>query len=270
MTYEGGTIFPTNGVPQGSLISPLLFNIALNNFIKDGQILGFADDMVAIVRTQNEFDNLLQRLHTLSVATNLNWNKDKTKVMAINWSKFNSRGVELVESYKYLGYQLSTTLKNKPAIDETVTKSCKLIGIFASKIINLPFVVRRILTCAYIRSIFEYILPPMILCQCINLKQAVQIERVAIKKYLSLPKNSSNESILLLTGFDLIEYLYLRVISIHKKISCNSNKWVISRNSTAMSKAVSKIQEERRTLTESPTYQQFKSFTEKRIQIGKK
>ena len=63
--------FPTQGTPQGGVVSPLLANIALNGIERIGEFKGkdkirgicvrYADDMVYVLRPQDNAQEILRR-----------------------------------------------------------------------------------------------------------------------------------------------------------------------------------------------------------------
>lgn len=85
--------FPEQGTPQGGVVSPLLANIALNGIesihrYKDtwGKIIEpairYADDMVFILRPQDDADEILERISQLLAERGLRVSEKKTKLTA--------------------------------------------------------------------------------------------------------------------------------------------------------------------------------------------
>lgn len=84
---------PTKGSQQGSVLSPLIFNLYLDNlieqnpFLKDlatqGKLLAYADDMLLILDSKDETEKAIQNLHQLS-DFGLQLNTWKTQIMTYN------------------------------------------------------------------------------------------------------------------------------------------------------------------------------------------
>jgi RNA-directed DNA polymerase len=84
--------FPEQGTPQGGVVSPLLANIALNGIeaihkYKDGGTIvepsiRYADDMVIMLRPEDEAEVILARISELLASRGMNVSERKTKVTA--------------------------------------------------------------------------------------------------------------------------------------------------------------------------------------------
>jgi RNA-directed DNA polymerase len=85
--------FPEQGTPQGGVVSPLLANIALNGIesihtYKDnwGRIrepaIRYADDMVMILRPQDDAQAILEKVRQFLAARGMNVSERKTKITA--------------------------------------------------------------------------------------------------------------------------------------------------------------------------------------------
>jgi RNA-directed DNA polymerase len=85
--------FPDQGTPQGGVVSPLLANIALNGIEsihqykgKNGRVrepsIRYADDMVIILRPQDDAKAILERISKFLAARGMNVSKKKTKLTA--------------------------------------------------------------------------------------------------------------------------------------------------------------------------------------------
>lgn len=101
------------GLPQGSALSPLLFNIYSENITNMKNVYGYADDLIFIHKTNNHNDRTamktnLKKLIRLIKQTGLEINTSKTKVLTIGNShktnlKIDGKKIENVDNFKYLG-----------------------------------------------------------------------------------------------------------------------------------------------------------------------
>ena len=112
--------FPDQGTPQGGVISPLLANIALNgieSILKykstDGKIIEpsirYADDMVIILRPQDDDKAILKRISEFLAAKGMNVSEKKTRVTATT------------DGFDFLGWQFKIQKNGKfrstPSVD---------------------------------------------------------------------------------------------------------------------------------------------------------
>ena len=129
LSFNVSETFTVNqGVKQGCILSPLLFNI----FISDLQdkldlennepveiapnilcsCMIWADDLLMLSRSEEGLQTMLDNLHTFSESNGLSANIDKTKVMIFNKSgrhihrsfHWGALKVETTREYKYLGF----------------------------------------------------------------------------------------------------------------------------------------------------------------------
>ena len=145
------------GVKQGCLLSPLLFSLLITEVAKKVAEKGragyqfipgapqifsllFADDIVLISTTPIGLQNQLNSLRAASEEIGLTVNLDKTKVMTYRKGGFLGRRekwyygenrLEVVNSYKYLGFTMTTKLSTDIALAEYAGRAKnRIISIF--------------------------------------------------------------------------------------------------------------------------------------------
>ena len=147
-----------SGVPQGSVLGPLLFLIYINDLeinIKS-QIRFFADDtmLYSIVKNPNisasELNQDLEIIHQWAYQWKMEFNPDPTKQateLLFSYKKkppnhpplfFNGNIVTKVDEHKHLGLILDKKLTFKSHIIEKISKAKKLVGIIKNLSKFLP------------------------------------------------------------------------------------------------------------------------------------
>ena len=138
------------GIPQGSILGPLLFLIYVNDLPSAMQTVPrfFADD-TALLTTENNIDNLqhltnskLSRVSNWMLANNLEVNKAKTVALLVFPQtrksttfltlNFDNQIVQPSESAKYLGIFVDEQLSFKPHIIFLEKKIARSVGVLAS------------------------------------------------------------------------------------------------------------------------------------------
>ncbi len=137
------------GVPQGSVLGPLLFLLYINDFSTccEVEFRFFADDTAIIIshyslELLHELANkILQNIHEWLIRNKLTINLDKTYYMFFHVNKsragcllpplsLNHTLVNFTTCTKYLGFMIDEKLSWKTHIDQMYTKLRKWVGIF--------------------------------------------------------------------------------------------------------------------------------------------
>ncbi len=74
--------FPDQGTPQGGVVSPLLANIALNGIEDIHKSVRYADDMVIILKPEDDADAILERISEFLAQRGMKVSERKTKLTA--------------------------------------------------------------------------------------------------------------------------------------------------------------------------------------------
>ncbi len=73
--------FPEQGTPQGGVVSPLLANIALNGVEELHHVIRYADDMVAILKPEDDAEEILGRIEAFLTSRGCSINEMMTLVV---------------------------------------------------------------------------------------------------------------------------------------------------------------------------------------------
>ena len=147
-----------SGVPQGSVLGPLLFLIYIND-LPDGKTLIcqiFADDtslfskVQDINRSANELNCNLEKVSNWAYQRKMQFNPDpnkqanevifsrKSNSFPYPHVKFNENNITKCSYQKHLGIVLDLKLNCNTHIDQKIKKCNKLIGLMKRLSVNLP------------------------------------------------------------------------------------------------------------------------------------
>ena len=168
------------GLKQGCLLSPLLFNLYINDLANllnslslgvdiDGEnvcALLYADDLVLIASSEGDLQNLLHVLHTWTIENKMTVNLSKSKVVhfrpkCINKSRYvfkcGDDVMEIAENYVYLGLFLNEFLDYSFTASYIAKAAGRALGLLIAKVKaagGLPF---SVFTKLYDNTVFPVI-----------------------------------------------------------------------------------------------------------------
>ena len=162
-----------SGVPQGTVLGPLLFLLYINDItecVSSGTKMRlFADDCIIYRTIKSIHDQIilqrgLDRLKQWADKWGMRFNPSKCQVMRISRSKtphekyylLCNQILEQVSKAKYLGVLISDDLKWSPHVDYISGKASKVLGLLQRNLHHCPQEIREIAYLSMVRSILEY------------------------------------------------------------------------------------------------------------------
>lgn len=166
----------TCGIPQGGILSPILFNIFINDIVNlplKGKLSLYADDICLIYISDNIITIISDMAHDLQLLNNwltsnlLCLNASKTKYLIIS-SKYNKPKeyptlflnkaiIERVDSYKYLGLYIDSSLSWDVHINHIKSKLLPAVGVIKRLKYDLPSKSKLLIYFSLIHSHLTYL-----------------------------------------------------------------------------------------------------------------
>ena len=220
------TICPNQGVRQGCILSPLLFNIYLADLPKrlalsqnQGPTIGnkllnsiiWADDLVILSETDEGLNKMLHELALYADENSLAINIDKTKAMIFNKSgrlirrnfKYKNEKIETVREYKYLGFLLVPSGSIMHGINDLKSRGNKAFFQIKNKM-GEYFRLKPKITIKLFNTLVKPVLLYMAdLWGCLKMPKNDPIDTVQmkfLKQLLGVQTQTTNIGILLETG----------------------------------------------------------------------
>ena len=167
-----GSIFFFSGVPQGTVLGPLLFSLYINDISKDvdSEIRLFADDCVCYheIRVTDDSFKLqkdIDRLGCWARKWDMRFQQVKCNIMQITRKRTNKieasyilegTVLENVDSIKYLGVTITHDFRCNTHISNMSTKANRTPGFLRRNLYQCPQDVKEAAYRGLVRPILEY------------------------------------------------------------------------------------------------------------------
>lgn len=200
LLHLGTEVFDTGkGVAQGSILSPLLFNLVLEealktvphiqNIIKRHDLRAYADDIEVQSSSLAELRSVVHELDGLGPEWGLLLNKRKCVLLRKPDSDVEGSftGIETVTVAKYLGLHISHDLQlvsNRAKSDVT-----KYIGYFKGRLRGVSLEVKEHLILSFARSLMLYFGTPLVAARIWDAATVESIERRIYRRVHLLPND---------------------------------------------------------------------------------
>ncbi len=193
-----------NGTPQGSVLSPRLFNLMMEFLVsqalpEDTTIYSYADDLVLTSNGLNALTKMQRLLNIVNVhlaSLGLKVSPLKTKAMAIatpdplNRLMVDGTPIEWTRSYKYLGIVIDKPLSFKDHVTYIVARIRKRLNLMRAMTSYLTGATAEVLRAFYvacIRSIVDYAATALALADTRITDVLDKLQNVALRLILGAP-----------------------------------------------------------------------------------
>ena len=241
-------ILPNQGVRQGCVLSPLLFNIFLAdlplifnnehiapNIDENNKLscLLWADDLIFLSLSEVGLNNMLHKLSKYNEENGIELNVGKTKCMTFNKTgrlvrrlfKYRDENIESVREYKYLGFLITPSGEISTGLHDLKDRAARALSHLKTK---MGYLFRKHISITL--KLFDTLIKPILMYMsdfwgCLKLPKNNPFEifqNKFLKQLLGVQVQTTNIGVLLETG---------RIpLSIFAKKNCIKNWSRISRN----------------------------------------
>ena len=192
------------GVPQGSILSPIVFNVLvhvlINNVepVKGVQVITYADDIVAIANQSQPYQSIQKYINQLQQSASklgFMFAPNKTAAMAFHSRSavqplyINDIPIQFRKTYKYLGILIDRKLSFMPYacyIKDKIATRFNILRILGGITRADTHLIRKLFI-AIIQPIIEYAAPVLIMANKSAIETIERAQRKALRLVLNLP-----------------------------------------------------------------------------------
>jgi hypothetical protein len=161
----------TSGVPQGTVLGPLLFLLYINDITKgiNSEIRLFADDCILYRQIVSDTDTVklqedISKLHSWSLTWQMSFNTKKCHILSISRQrrkpvlayKIGPDNLTAVDSYPYLGVTISSDLRWNIHINNVCARATRTLNFIRRNIYRCPPDSKSLAYTSLVRPHLEY------------------------------------------------------------------------------------------------------------------
>lgn len=161
----------TSGVPQGTVLGPLLFLIYINDIVENlsSEIRLFADDCILYREIRLPADNLamqkdIDTLHNWSLLWQMSFNSKKCHTMCISRKrvkpllsyKLGQESLSTVDSYPYLGVTISSDLRWTLHVNHISARATRVLNLLRRNIYSCSADTKALAYTSLVRPHLEF------------------------------------------------------------------------------------------------------------------
>lgn len=193
-----------NGTPQGGILSPVLFNVLMENLVlielgQGAKLFCYADDIQLTVRGNNKLKKAQAALSKIEKACQdlgLKINASKTKAMAINHRtpeyslQIQGTHIDWVRKHQFLGVWFGDRLEFKAETEylrERAINRIKVMRAITGTRTGADFSVLRLYYTHAVRSLFDYASPVLATLKHTHLQRLEVAQNQALRLMLGAP-----------------------------------------------------------------------------------
>lgn len=228
---------PNIGVSQGSLLSPALFDIYIEDLFKElvqkglcsvDNIIAYADDVLILVKEPDIIKDILSHIGAWGERNGLAISPEKSAILEFSPRRTRKKiikenkicGVPVLRDYKYLGFWLNDKLKLEGhmlyVLQESAALQFKLAPILSTFSVKGRIHYWKTYVEPYLKLAFPAFQAERSYTRRLKFKRLLQ---GTFKKWTKIPRNTSKEDFIRLCGYDIDQH-------VNESVKLEEEKWL--------------------------------------------